>query len=295
MRGALILLLCLVPTLARAQAWTRDAGAGYVNVTVSGLSGTRLYNPDFTTSELATRYSQLTVGLYGEVGIIDRWLTLTLSSELLRRNALSEQGATFGLGDAKLGLYSGLVTGPFRLTVGVDVGLPLGDNSPSAGPNADPEAEQIARSLPTGDGELDFEPRVLFGHGFGGGAWPLQHYVVASVGYAVRTSATVQGVRQPFADAFTYQLELGTKLPIFPLDRIWITAKFFGVESFADNEDAAMGAVGLGNGVTFTSLGLGLNAEIYGGLGVLVQVDTAVRARSIIAAIPIRGGLSYNF
>jgi hypothetical protein len=283
------------PAIAEAQAWTRDMGSGYVNLTFTGLTSSRLYNPDFSKQDLPTTYTQYVLGLYGDVGIIDRWLTLAVSSELFRRNQLSEQGATYGLGDSKIGLYTGILDEPFRLTFGVDVGLPTGDHRPSAGDGADAEGELIARSLPTGDGEVDIEPRLLVGYSFGGDVWPLRHFVSASIGYAFRTSAKVDGVRQGFADAFTYGLEVGTQIPVFILDRIWFSIRFFGVESFASDQEAATGAVGIGNGVTFTSLGFGVHAKIIGGFGVLFNVETAFRARSIVAAVPIRGGLFYEF
>jgi hypothetical protein len=283
----ILLIALFAPSLAHAQAWTRDLGSGYVNVTVSGVSSDSLYGPDFERSTLPSTYSQIILNLYGEIGLIDRWLTLTLSSELLRRSQLVDQGATLGLGDSRVGLWTGLIADPVRLTLGVDVGIPTGDPDPSAGDDADDQAREIARSLPTGDGELDIEPRLVFGWSFGGDLWPLLHYVSASVGYAIRTEG--------FDDAITYALELGIKIPLPVLDRIWLTARFFGVESFASNEQAARGAVGLGNGVTYTSFGFGLHAELWGGFGALFAVDTAFRARSIVSAIPIRGGLFYQF
>ena len=295
MRRAALLLFCwLMPAAAQAQ-WTRDLGSGYVNLTVSGLSGSQQYDADFNRVELPSTYSQIILSLYGEVGLIDRWLTLMVSSELLRRSQLSDQGATLGLGDTEVGLFTGLIADPVRLTFGVEVGLPTGDHEPSAGDAADPQAHEIARSLPTGDGEFDFEPRVLFGYSFGGDVWPLRHYLSASIGYAIRTSAEIGGERQSFADAITYHFELGTKLPLPVLDRIWLALKLYGIESFASPEEAARGASGLGNGVTYTAFEIGLHAEIWAGFGVLLKASTAFRARSIASAIPINGGLFYQF
>jgi hypothetical protein len=280
-----IVALLFVPGIAHAQAWTRDAGSGYVDLTVSGLTGDAVYGLDYEAVDLPSQYSQIILSLYGEIGIVDRWLTLVVQSELLRRSALADQGATLGLGDTKVGLATGLITDPIRLTIGAYVGLPTGDPDPSAGPDADDQAHEIARSLPTGDGEWDFEPRILFGWSYSGDDWPLQHYVSAYVGYALRTNS--------FSDAFTYWLELGTKIPVVVLDRIWWSIRFYGVESFGGTDAPA--APGLGDGVTYTSLAFSLSAEIYGGFGLLFGVDTAFRARNIISAIPIRGGLFYQF
>jgi hypothetical protein len=283
-RLALVSFL-LLPGVAHAQAWTRELGSGYVDLTVSGLSGNRVYGLDFETTELPSTYSQLIVSLYADVGLIDRWLTLAIQSELLRRSQLSDQGATLGLGDTRIGLFSGLVTEPVRLTIGVMAGFPTGDSAPYAGPGADAQANEIARSLPTGDGEWDLEPRILFGWSFGGESWPLFHYLTAWIGYGLRTNA--------FSDTFTYLFELGTKLPIVVLDRIWWWFRIYGQESFGGT--SAPAAPGLGDGVTHTTLALGFHAEIYGGFGVLFSVDLGLRARNIISAVPIRGGLFYNF
>lgn len=278
--------LVFVPSVAHAQAWTRDAGSAYVNLSLTRLSGDSLYNPDFTRSDLPTTFTQTLINTYAEVGVVDRWLTVTLSSELYRRNALDQQGATFGLGDTQVGFWSGVITAPFRLTLGVNVGLPTGDDTPDATDPTDVEAQSIARSLPTGDGEFDFEPAVYLGHGFGGDSWPLRHFVVAKLGYHVRTRG--------FRDAVNYKLELGTQVPVDFLDRFWLITRFYGTESFASDIEAANGATGLGNGVTYTSLGVELSGRITGGLSAGIGVDTAFRARSIIAAIPFRFSIAYE-
>ncbi|MEL7372497.1 MAG: hypothetical protein AAFN74_26470, partial [Myxococcota bacterium] len=71
-----------------AQAWTRDQGEGYVNFSLSSVSGDELFGTDGELRQIAETYSQTIVGLYSELGIIDRWLTLSLNAELFRRNSL---------------------------------------------------------------------------------------------------------------------------------------------------------------------------------------------------------------
>jgi hypothetical protein len=64
----------------------------------------------------------------------------------------------------------------------------------------------------------------------------------------------------------------------------------------ADDIARALGNLGgLGNGVTYTSVGFELEAELWAGFGVSIGVDTAFRARRIIAAAPLRAGLSWSF
>lgn len=195
-------------------------------------------------------------------------------------------GATQGVGDLRLGLWSGLVTAPFRLTAGLLVGVPLGDSMPSAGAGADPDAELIANSQPTGDGEVDFEPTLVLGHSFGGRAWPLQHFATARVGYWTRTKG--------FSDAATYQAELGTQVPLPVLERFWLICRLRGVESLAVQGDVQSGFAGLGDGVSCTSLAFELYGRIWEGFGASVSIDIAPRARGIIAAAPSMFALSWQ-
>ena len=269
---------------ARAQAWTRDQGRGYVNLSLSSLSGDQAYGSNGQKQSIVP-YSQTIVGLYGELGLIDRYLTLTVNGELLRRNALEDLAATQGFGDLRLGLWSGLIEEPFRLTVGLVAGLPTGDDNVQADPGADLDIELAAASLPTGDGEVDLTPTLIIGHSFGGESWPLRHFVTGQVGYWLRTRG--------FSDAITYQVELGTQLPYTFVDRFWFIVRLRGTESFSGPSDESF--AGLGDGITFTSLSYELNARIWSGLGALVSMDTAFRAKGIIAAAPLRFALSYEF
>jgi len=285
-----VLLMALGPaSTASAQAWTKDAGTGYVNLSLSLLAGDRVFGTDFESREIASTYRQTSVGLYAEYGVVDRWLTLTANAELYRRNALDDQGATQGLGDFRLGLWSGLVTAPFRVTAGLLVGLPTGDSQPSAGAGADSDAELIANSLPTGDGEWDFEPTVIVGHSFGAGGsgWPLRHFATLRAGYWARTKG--------FTDAVTYQAELGTQVPLPFADRFWLILRLRGVESLAGQGAVQSGFAGLGDGVTYTAIAGELQGRIWRGLAASVSYDTSFRARGIIAAAPIKFALSWQF
>ncbi len=293
-KAILVAMLFAVPSVANAQAWTRDPGQAYLSLSVTRLSGNALFNSDFSRQSLPFTYNQTLISTYGEVGIVKRWLTVSFNAELFRRNSLEDQGATFGLGDIRLGFWSGVIEAPFRLTLGVDFGIPTGDNSPDSDNPDDFQAQSISRSLPTGDGEFDVEPAVLLGHSFGGGSWPLRHFVVAKFGYWIRTSATIDDVKQSFSDAFNYRFELGTKIPAKVFDRSWLITRFYGTESFASNEEASQGTTGIGNGVTHTSFGVEVTGRIVGGLSAAFGIDGAFRARSIISGVPLRFTLSYE-
>ena len=285
--GALLLVVLLCPSLARAGAWTRDAGHGYVNTSYAEIAASRFYSPDFRVVPIRP-YAQHLVSVYGEVGLVSRWLTATVDGTLFRYNRIADAGATYGAGDWRVGLWTGLVTKPLRLSFGVTVGLPTGDARPNAGAGADADAQEIARSLPTGDGEWDVEGRLALGYSFGGKRrWPLTHYLVVEAGYWLRTAG--------FSDDFVYKVELGTGFPWHGFDRFLLILRLAGLESFASNDKAARNATGLGDGVTYTSPGLEVYGRIVRGLGASVAVEGALRARSVPAAAQVRVTLSYTW
>src|SRR5262249_55988785 len=147
------------------------------------------------------RYTQHTLSFYGEVGLISRWLTATLEGQLYRRNILDGQGFTDGMGDLRIGAWTGLLRAPVRLSLGFTAGVPAGDAAPRG---ADQATNDIAHHLPTGDGEFDFEWRLALGHAFGGARrWPLLHYAILEAGYWLRT----HGIH----DSIVYKAELGTR------------------------------------------------------------------------------------
>jgi len=284
-RWALLALL-LSPIDASAGAWTRDAGRFYLNASYSRIAADALFTPSFEKVPIVP-YTQQLVGSYGEVGLITRWRTVTGEGTIFRHARLEGQGATSGVGDLRLGAWTGLLEQPLRLSLGVLLGLPTGDRAPSAGAGADSEAQAIARSLPTGDGEWDVEARAALGTSLASESWPLEHYVTLEAGYWVRTRG--------FSDGLTYKLEIGTKIPVFVLDRFWFVLRLSGLESFASTAEAGQDATGLGNGVTYLSPGLEISAKIYQGLGVAAAIDTAVRARSVAAAPQIKLAISYEW
>jgi hypothetical protein len=273
--------------VAHAGPWTRDAGHHYLNLSYQRIATSTLFSPDFSKVAIPP-YEQHQLGFYGEVGVVSRWLTATIEGTLYRKNRLVGQGATDGVGDLRLGAWTGLVTQPVRLALGLTVGIPTGDPRPSAPPGADDEAQLIARSLPTGDGEVDVEGRLSLGYSFGRARrWPVEHYLVAEAGYWLRTAG--------FADAFVWRAELGTRLPWRFVERFWLIWRFTGVESFASSTEAARNATGLGNGVTFIAPGIEVFGRIWRGLGASFALDSALRARSVPAGLNLRFAVSWQW
>jgi hypothetical protein len=184
-----------------ANAWTRDAGHFYLQSSYLHLSSSSFYGSDGTIIPIRP-YRQDVVTVFGEVGAISRWLTFTVDGTLYRRNELVAQGYTDGVGDWRVGAWTGLLTRPLHLAVGMTVGIPFGDAHPTVA-NGDVGAQQIAASLPTGSGDTNVEWRVSLGHSFGRvPRWPMGHYLVAEAGYWLRTAG--------ISDSFVYRVELGT-------------------------------------------------------------------------------------
>jgi hypothetical protein len=279
-----VLLACMVPSSAAAQAWISAPGNGYAEVSFRQISGNAFFDDTGSTRDLPTEFTQQSVGLYAEAGVVERWLQLTAQGELYRRNELALQGATAGLGDIRLGAWSGLLQGEHNLSLGLLVGLPTGDFDPGEGLE-DPEQRIIASSLPTGDGNLDVTPTLVYGLGFGGGAWPLRHYFTASLGYMFRTEG--------LGDSLEWRAELGLQAPYGFLRRAWFVVMVTGLDPVTDTQQ--MGFSGLADGITYTGLAVGMNIRIWRGLGAMVRAETAVRAANVIAGGPVQAGLFWSF
>lgn len=307
--GAIAIAIALLAGQAHANPWTRDAGKFYLNLNFSMITAGGLYAPDFQNHGLpdvdgdgkAEVYQQLTLGFYAEVGVIDRWLMMTVDGTLMRRSELQKQGATLGLGDMRLGLWSGLLTSPLRLSVGVLVGLPTGDPSPEAGPvpgaSADAQAlaDLIAKSLPTGDGEVDLEFAIALGHSFGGGEsfWPVKHYAVAQLGFWLRTTPRGNANATDLPEALNWKLEVGANLPWTFIDRFWFIGRVFGSQAFASSEEIGMSASGLGTTV-HSSFAVEVFGRIWRGLGASFALSGAFRAAGLPAGLNLRFALSYE-
>ena len=122
---ALFIVAALAPSVAlAANPWTRDAGEFYLNANVSTIRASSFYSPEGDINDLGNRYSQVLLGVYGELGIIDRWLTATADGVLLRSSSIADQGSVTGFGDIRLGVASGLIVLPVRLTATLTVGIP---------------------------------------------------------------------------------------------------------------------------------------------------------------------------
>ncbi len=317
-----LLALFLWPAAAHAGAWTRDAGHAYVNLNYSRIASHSFFQLDGHIEQFGSSYTQHQVALYGEVGIITRWLTAQVEYQALRHATLVNQNPVDGFraastytGDLRVGAWSGLLTHPVRFSVGLFVGLPTGDPQVKASPQDEAACQAgvsracdtvfVARSLPTGDGEFDVEVRTALGYAFGGvRRWPLQHYLVAEAGYWVRTASRADPAGRGFPDDFSYKLELGVKFPWRFIERFWFVGRLAGIEPLLTSasrdapDSVCQGTTafsGLGACVKYTSYGFDVAGRIYRGLGASIGLDSAFRASLVAAGANLRVALSYEW
>ena len=85
----------------------------YLNISYSRISAKRLFLPDGSIADIAP-YQQHAAQLYAEVGLINRWLMASLEGQFFRYNQLTGQGATYGLGDLRLGGGTGRRAAQYR-------------------------------------------------------------------------------------------------------------------------------------------------------------------------------------
>ena len=277
-RVAGVLALALVggalmsPASADAQAWIRSPGHVYGKLAYRLIRADSIYAPNGNVIGAAP-YRQHAIGFYAEAGIIARWLMISLDGDLYRRALIEDLGGTQGLGDMRLGLYTGLLEVPFRLAFGVQFGLPTGDPSPSSG--IDAISDGNARTLPTGDGEFDVALRLYAGHGFSGSErWPFNHYVLAELGVWLRTEG--------FTHQIVYRGEIGATPKRSGWDRLSFALRVTGVQTVRNGAPSG-NAAGLGDGLRFMSPGVELSLRLVDQLRLGFSVEGAVYAANLPA------------
>lgn len=269
-------LLLLVASRAYGGAWTRDAGHGYVGTGWSRIQATSVFGADYKTVPIAA-YEQNAWNLYGEVGLVSRWLTATVEATLVRDNAQAGEHTT-GMGDWRFGAWSGVIEKPVRLSFGATVTVPLGSPTPR---------DVAPGRLELGSGELAIDLRAAFGWSWNGSRrWPLRHYFLAEAGF---------WRRQIFSDAFVYRAEVGVQLPWKIVDRVWIIGRLIGVESFVGQSRATSDPTGLNDGFTVMAPGVEGVARVWRGLAVGAGFETAIRARAVAAGKQVHATVSWQW
>jgi protein XagA len=183
--------------LTQAGAWTPKSGAAYHKLAAYHFSSDRSFGaraPDLRS------YSDTNLTYYFEYGLTDR---LTFVSSIPYKRLSSERSSgtvrSTGIGDIDLGLrYRLLQDGPLVLSTSWLLKAPYAYSSNAA--------------LPPGNGQVDFEGRLLFGYGLGSNG-----YFGAELGYRYRAEAP--------ADELRYLVEYGFDAT----ESLYLRAKYDGI------------------------------------------------------------------
>lgn len=239
--GVLAAWLLAVASAHAGGGWTRKKKKGYVKGGVTTVSTDRYHPLTGGTVETA-RFRQQVYSLYGEYGLTDR-LEATLSFPFFRRATFPDLTPGQGVGDPEVGLRYGLLTGRWPLAVGVAVEAPLGNPNEFGRGKSDPT---MFLRLPTGDGEWNVWTRASLSHSL----TQLPAFFTVHVGYNQRTGG--------FTSQYTYGAQAGYQF----FDKAWLTATFRTLDNVRAPNLSKFGAIGLGEGVAYSTAGLGASYAV---------------------------------
>ncbi|MGY3091354.1 hypothetical protein ACVWYF_004420 [Hymenobacter sp. UYAg731] len=233
-------LLAPVPATA-GGGWTRKKKKGYVKVGLTTVSTDRYHPLTGGTIETA-QFRQQVYSIYGEYGLTNR-LEATLSFPFFRRATFPGLTPGQGVGDPEIGLRYGVLTGKWPLAVQVAVEAPLGSPNVFGRDRANPNSYL---RLPTGDGEWNVWTRAALSHSLG----QLPAFITVSAGYNKRTGG--------FTDQYSYGAQAGYHF----FNKLWLTATERTLANVRPPDLSKFGAIGLGEGVAYSTAGLGASYAV---------------------------------
>jgi len=188
----LISLGLLIPSQAFAGAWTAKKGDNYLKGAVNYFETSNRFGPE----DGFENFRNINLNVYWEHGIQDD-LTFFATGSLTNLENQSDgvETSNTGVGDIDLGLKYRLIDGPVIVSV--------------QGLFKAPYLYSEDAELPLGNGQEDFEGKVLFGKSFGA-----LGYGGLELGYRVRTEDPVDEFRflVEYGFDFTDDVYLRTKL-----------------------------------------------------------------------------------
>lgn len=208
---------------ARAGAWTKPVGGGYVKLGSASFVSSFAYDDEgLRTSSAPYLLKAQTLYAYGEYGIAPN---LTLTGYLPYVLATNQQTdahirfTTIGTGDLSVGATLGLVQGgPLVLAVKLDLKVPLYEGAPSVKGLSTRTVPGFPRSAPLfpalGDGQLDLTPAIAFG----GGLPFLDGFFTTEAAYRLRTGP----VTDAFVVAGTGGVHVFRRRLLILVDAAWI-------------------------------------------------------------------------
>ena len=196
----------ILPTYASAGAWTAEEGAVYLKGAVNYFETSNRFGPENGFEN----FQNTNFNVYLEYGIKDNltfFTTGSFSDLENRSNGVETSGS--GIGDIDVGLRYRLINGPVIVSV--------------QGLFKAPYLYSDDSELPLGNGQEDFEGKLLVGKSFG-----KLGYGGLEVGYRVRTDAPV--------DEFRYLVEYGIDVT----DKTYLRTKLDGIHA-AGSSDVDLG------------------------------------------------------
>jgi hypothetical protein len=274
--SCLTALAAAMPGLARAGAWTQEEGGGYYKLDVRVQQGERYADHTGRSIAIPTLTSG-TAGFYAEHGFAPA-VTAILSLPLHSRAALNrvegapsghlffEGDTTSGLADAEAGARIGLIHGSTALSLGIMLGIPLGDHEQENG-------------LLRGDGEWNQRLTLQAGHAFRA---PL--YLSGEVGFDNRTRG--------YSDEIRYGAEVGGSLS----KAVSVVARVRGTASLENGEDDVASGTGtlFANNQSWLVYGPEVTWRLGAGLGLTAAVEWIARARNVVVAPAYSVGVVYT-
>jgi len=204
---SILTLLSALPTAAWAGAWTAKQGDSYLKGAVNHFETSNRFGPE----DGFENFRNTNFNVYWEYGVKDD-LTFFATGSLADLENTSEGVTTTGSGvsDIDVGLRYRLIDGPVIVSV--------------QGLFKAPYLYDENAELPIGNGQEDFEGKLLFGKSFGA-----LGYGGLEVGYRVRTEAPV--------DEFRYLVEYGFDLN----DRTYLRTKLDGIHAASSTDNDVSG------------------------------------------------------
>ncbi|HAA19895.1 MAG TPA: hypothetical protein DCR93_25335 [Cytophagales bacterium] len=274
-RFLLLAALFLFPVALSAQSgWVKKQGQAYVQAGYQFFQGDQFYNINgdrVTTSN----FRQHTLYLYGEYGITDR-LDVLVSMPLYRLNSFETTDWAHGIGDLRLELKYGILTGkvPVSISIAPEIPTAPGDNFAT---NRELAFEMI--NLPTGDGEWNVWSTVAASHSF----HPLPLYVQGFGAYNFRTGYN----DSQFRDQIRYGVEVGYQ----PGPKWWIMARGNALVTLGEQTNAFADFI-RSDGTNFMAAGLAVNYSVTDQWDIVLQAQTFFdgwHARTNLYSAPLVG------
>lgn len=215
-----LLLLCTVCCVSQtfAGAWTQQSGSSYNRLTLNYYSADHNFDNDGDRKEMSAngKFTDINLNYYVEYGITDS-LTVIGSAyyKQIKHDDDNIEIKTYGIGDVDLGLK-------YRL-----LNLPSGALAVQ-GLVKIPELYDENDTMPLGNGQYDYEMRLLFGQSL---AYLFPGYFNVEFGYRWRAEAP--------SDEYRYLVEVGSDLT----EKTYFRVKLDGLIS-ANNGDSAVSISG---------------------------------------------------